>query len=669
MHISLRILSKIAVLALFLFIASPLISRPLRAAAAGSLIKSSRFSAVYYLGDDNRRYVFPNESIYYSWYQNFQGVNTVSDAELSSYAIGGNIKLRAGTSLVKVISDPAVYAAEPGGKLRRITSEAQARALYGPNWAKRVIDLPDSLFVDYTSGQALADDEIPAGSLVKSSGLNAIYYYDGVHFRHIVNMAALVANRFNEKYLLNLPVPSAKIGESILGQESALRDPNGISDNALDNYGSGQGGAPSNNGSNSGNQAGENASQVVLAGNLIHSQGFAIPANVENGDIVGEINHFWKDLEKSAITYSLNGGNGAFSVDGSGVIKVADKTKVNGTSIPVIVRAVSGGKTEEATMTVRLLPAANTIFIDPMASSNGDGTRARPLKSWKGISISSGKNYLQKRGTSETLSARINIGDKDNVLLGAYGNAAQKPILQIQNLKGGTNAAVSMTGDNNTVRDLDLDAKLSTAGIYSGGGDYNRIENVRIRYSEWGLRTLNAAKGFKLLDSEISYTGDDGHYSQNQDDMEIAYNYIHHVNQHWNENSYWYKGKSEASAPGDGIQLNGTIVNFNIHHNIIDRADTDNKFCVIVSPVQDGKISNGRLEYNYCNLRSGGNESGFYIYKGVFGAKVRYNTFVNGTGVYSHSSDLVVSNNTFIRSRLYTQFGGDKLVFDNDFRN
>jgi len=107
---------------------------------------------------------------------------------------------------------------------------------------------------------------------------------------------------------------------------------------------------------------------------------------------------------------------------------------------------------------------------------------------------------------------------------------------------------------------------------------------------------------------------------------------------------------------------------FNIHHNIIDRTDTGNKFCVIIAP-NTSNNSRGLLEYNHCTLRPGGKESGFYIAGNVVGAKIRHNTFVNLVGIYSHSRDMVISNNTFVNSRLVSQYEDDKLIFDNQFIN
>ncbi len=124
------------------------------AAGTGSLIKASG-PAVYYVSG-GKRYVFPNEKIFFSWYQNFDSVVTVGDEQLSGYLIGGNVTYRPASRLVKIQSDPKVYAVGAGGALRWVASEAAARALYGDDWNKKIDDVPDAFFINYRQGDAVA---------------------------------------------------------------------------------------------------------------------------------------------------------------------------------------------------------------------------------------------------------------------------------------------------------------------------------------------------------------------------------------------------------------------------------------------------------------------------------------------------------------------------------
>lgn len=132
-----------------------LLASPLATKAAmpnpGDLIKASGPS-VYYYGQDGKRYVFPNEKIFSSWYSGFDSVKTISDTELASIALGANVTYRPGIRLVKITTDPKTYAVAFGGVLRHIATEAIARELYGTDWNTKVDDIADTYFINYRVG-------------------------------------------------------------------------------------------------------------------------------------------------------------------------------------------------------------------------------------------------------------------------------------------------------------------------------------------------------------------------------------------------------------------------------------------------------------------------------------------------------------------------------------
>lgn len=123
--------------------------------AAGDLIKASQ-PAVYYYGADGKRYVFPNEGTYKTWYSDFSTVKTITDAELAAVSIGGNVTYKAGVKMVKITTDPKVYAVAKKGVLRWVKTEAAAVALYGADWNKKIEDVPDAFFTNYTVGADIA---------------------------------------------------------------------------------------------------------------------------------------------------------------------------------------------------------------------------------------------------------------------------------------------------------------------------------------------------------------------------------------------------------------------------------------------------------------------------------------------------------------------------------
>lgn len=191
------------------------------AASAGDLIKMEGNASVYYF-DGAKRFVFPNQTTYMSWYNDFSGVITIPASELQSYPLGGNVVMRPGTKLVKITTDPSVYAVEPNGVLRKIQSEAQAASLYGTTWAQRVVDVPDAFFVNYTIGTALASGSVPAGSLVKAAGSAAVYYFDGTNYRSIASEAAMTANRFSFANVLTITNAITAGGNAISAMETGL---------------------------------------------------------------------------------------------------------------------------------------------------------------------------------------------------------------------------------------------------------------------------------------------------------------------------------------------------------------------------------------------------------------------------------------------------------------
>lgn len=159
-------------------------------------------AAVYYVGSDSKRYVFPNSQTYFTWYANFDLVKIASSAELAALPIGGNITYRPGTRMVKITSDPNVYAVEPGGTLRWIQSEQVAIGIYGSLWNKRVDDVPDAFFFNYHLGEPLAAPVFPSGTVVKRSSDNVYFRIDNRNKRKIVSLEVKTALRIQDTFVI-----------------------------------------------------------------------------------------------------------------------------------------------------------------------------------------------------------------------------------------------------------------------------------------------------------------------------------------------------------------------------------------------------------------------------------------------------------------------------------
>lgn len=131
-------------------------------AEPGDLIRGTTFSAVYYMGEDGFRYVFPNDKTYFTWYSDFSTVKMITDAELATIQMGGNVTYHPGTRMIKINSDAKTYFVSHGATLQWVTDEATAVALYGDAWNTMIDDVPDGFFGNYTVGDALSSADADA---------------------------------------------------------------------------------------------------------------------------------------------------------------------------------------------------------------------------------------------------------------------------------------------------------------------------------------------------------------------------------------------------------------------------------------------------------------------------------------------------------------------------
>jgi len=134
---------------------APIAVVKITSAQPGDLIKVEDNPAVYYLGEDGQRYVFPNQKVFFSWYDNFDKVKVISAAEMAKLPIGGLVTYRPGVKLVTFTTTKDVYVVTKGGILRKLRDEAMARELYGENWNKLVDDINDAFYSSYSFGEDL----------------------------------------------------------------------------------------------------------------------------------------------------------------------------------------------------------------------------------------------------------------------------------------------------------------------------------------------------------------------------------------------------------------------------------------------------------------------------------------------------------------------------------
>jgi hypothetical protein len=119
---------------------------------ASHVLVGPKTGTKFYLAADSKRYVFPDDTkTYDTWKSQLPAINHVSQDELESYPLGGNVWYRPGTRLIKTEVDPNIYAVSHGGVLRAI-NEGTAAMIFGKDWKSLIDVLPDYYFTNYTVG-------------------------------------------------------------------------------------------------------------------------------------------------------------------------------------------------------------------------------------------------------------------------------------------------------------------------------------------------------------------------------------------------------------------------------------------------------------------------------------------------------------------------------------
>jgi hypothetical protein len=131
----------------------------------GDVFKESGSSAVYYYATNGKRYVFPTQAVYFSWYSDFSTIKTASHSTITSITLGGNVIAKPGTYLIQFVSmdtpfrvlDPKVYALTSAGQLRWVKTGSAATSLYGADWERKIIPVPEVFRTNYAGGVAGTD--------------------------------------------------------------------------------------------------------------------------------------------------------------------------------------------------------------------------------------------------------------------------------------------------------------------------------------------------------------------------------------------------------------------------------------------------------------------------------------------------------------------------------
>lgn len=226
-------LKKYILISLFLYI---FIFLPLPTRAAVNLVRTPSNTAVYFVDGNNIRHAFPNQKIYESWFgKDFKKIGFVSEEDLAKMPLGKNVVMKAGKYLIKIPSAPEVYAVEPGGTLRHIENLAAIETIYGKDWQKKLIDLPEVFFGDYVMGAPIKfGHQIPDGVVYKLPNKNNYYYKINGHVQKFISWSDVLANGYNQNDVVENITTFFLHGAEIRGYDENIN--NLVAENNLAKY-------------------------------------------------------------------------------------------------------------------------------------------------------------------------------------------------------------------------------------------------------------------------------------------------------------------------------------------------------------------------------------------------------------------------------------------------
>lgn len=145
---------------------------------AGTLlkIKNRAGAAVYQIGSNGKKHVFPDQKTFMTWHDNFNDVIEVDQATLDNYEDGGPVTFQPDVSLATSPCTAKVYAVGDDGEIVHIPDEATAKKYYGQGWQSLVKDVDCGMFsVSYKVKSGFLGEVFPNGTYMQDEDSNELY--------------------------------------------------------------------------------------------------------------------------------------------------------------------------------------------------------------------------------------------------------------------------------------------------------------------------------------------------------------------------------------------------------------------------------------------------------------------------------------------------------------
>ncbi len=353
----------------------------------------------------------------------------------------------------------------------------------------------------------------------------------------------------------------------------------------------------------------------------------------------------YEDLEKSS--------SNSFTTPNSGedwVLVIEAYSETQGSSGTYTGDIGAGG---EFTGDVESLFPSQYRFVEKNEKDYSSKVYIDSSSELQNINWKSNTAYLLKKGQNYNLNSQIVIPNSvSNVYIGSYGSGNEKPVIIGNTVENGI---FSIQSPRTYFRGLDIQNPSGTILYFRGNSKGGIVHECEI-HNAGGSGIFLWNQGGKVMNSEIYDIYEDGIWVGNSNYIEIAYNNIHDVNKAWFD-----YGADQDKASGDSIQFFGVnndrtrgVDSWWVHHNILDRSNSGNKFCFHAS----GKESNFAVfEHNtLIGPRTDGHGgSSFYIGSSPDGKQssngiiIRNNKFIGPStyGIWNEGRNTIIKDNSF----------------------
>ncbi len=236
-----------------------------------------------------------------------------------------------------------------------------------------------------------------------------------------------------------------------------------------------------------------NLNPDISNNSLSLKQFFLISELAADGDVVGHWRTwFYKEIDNPDFSILNESAKELFSINQDGLIHVQKSNLLSPGKFVLEIKSQYNGLSDIDSAIIEIVPAENSVFIDPSLSYNGNGSLSTPFNSLSDINFKPGYTYFIKRNTELHESNRIQVsGERGKFIsLASYG-IGKMPVFNGTEFQDGLKNALKFidTENNNWIM-------------------YWRLYNLKFfNWGGTGIKILNNTKYIELYNCEFEKNG------------------------------------------------------------------------------------------------------------------------------------------------------------------